>query len=204
MACAACTNMRPSWPPPMTPSRHGLVRPGRQAARQKRGALVHSWERHARGRFGLVRRERRPASGAGRGRRLASMATANKRRVGRAGCANGEGGHRHALGHLHDAVQRIHARQVLARHRHAQHRHHRLGRQHARQVRRAAGAGDDGLQAAARGRFGVGKHVVGHAVRRHHARLVRDTKVLQDLHRVLHGVPVGAGAHDHADLNGVH
>ena len=35
-------------------------------------------------------------------------------------------------------------------------------------------------------------------------RFVRDAEVLQDLHGVLHGVPVAAGAHDHAHLDGVH
>ena len=38
-----------------------------------------------------------------------------------------------------------------------------------------------------------------HAVRRNHARLVRNTKLLQDLRGVLQGVPVGAGTHDDAD-----
>jgi hypothetical protein len=62
-----------------------------------------------------------------------------QRRVGGPGVANGKGGHRDALGHLHDAVQRIHALQVLAGHRHAQHGHRGLGRHHARQVGRAPG-----------------------------------------------------------------
>jgi thioredoxin len=64
--------------------------------------------------------------------------------------------------------------------------------------------GDDGLQAPACGGFGVGKHVVGHAVGRDHAGLVRDAELLKNLHCVLHGVPVAAGTHDHADLDGFH
>ena len=51
-------------------------------------------------------------------------------------------------GHLHDGQQRILAAQVLGRHRHAEHRHFGQGRHHARQVRGAAGAGDDAAQAA--------------------------------------------------------
>jgi hypothetical protein len=78
----------------------------------------------------------------------------------------------------------------LLGHRHAEHRHRGLGGQHARQVRRATGAGNDGLQAAPGGAFGVGKHVVGHAVGRHHARLMRDIELLENLDCVLHGVPV--------------
>ena len=88
-----------------------------------------------------------------------------QRRIGRARVADGKGGHRNALGHLHDAVQRVHALQMLAGHRHAQHRHAGFGRQHARQVRRTTGPGNDGLQPAAFSGFGVGKQGVGHAVR---------------------------------------
>jgi hypothetical protein len=84
---------------------------------------------------------------------LASIATANSAALAAPAGADGEGGHRDALGHLHDAVQRIDALQVAAGHRHAQHRHRGLGRQHARQVRRAAGPGDDGPQAARRRRL---------------------------------------------------
>lgn len=60
---------------------------------------------------------------------------------------------------------------------------------------------DDGAQAAPGSRFGVGKHVVRHAVGRDHTGLMADAKLLENLHRVLHGVPVGAGAHHDFDLN---
>ena len=76
-----------------------------------------------------------------------------QRGVGGARRADGEGGHRNALGHLHDRQQRIEAVQRLGLHRHAQHRHARLGGRHAGQVGRAAGAGDDRREAAA---FGLG------------------------------------------------
>ena len=121
-----------------------------------------------------------------------------QRRIGRTGVANRKGGHRNALGHLHDAVQRVHALQMLAGHRHAQHRHAGFGCQHARQMGCAASARNDGLQAAPGCGFGVGKQGVGHAVRRNHARFISHTKVLQDLHRVLHGRPVAVRAHHHA------
>jgi hypothetical protein len=80
-------------------------------------------------------------------------------------------------------------------------RHRGLGRQHARQVGCTPGTGDDGAQALGRRRLGVGKHVIGHAVGRNHPRFVADAKLLENLHCMLHGVPVGAGAHDDADLN---
>ena len=65
-------------------------------------------------------------------------------------------------------------------------------------------ARDDGFEAPAARGLGVGKHVVGHAVGRNHAGLVRDAELLENLHCVLHGVPVAAGAHDHTDLDGCH
>nr|GFC53747.1 hypothetical protein [Tanacetum cinerariifolium] len=49
------------------------------------------------------------------------------------------------------------------------------------------------------GLLGVGKQVVGHAVGRYHARFVGHAKLRENLHGVLHGVPVAAGAHDHAN-----
>jgi hypothetical protein len=96
-------------------------------------------------------------------------------------------------------VQRIDALQMRARHRHAEHRHGGLGGEHAGQVRRAAGAGDDGAQPAAGGALGVGEHVVGHAMRRDDPRLVRDAELGENLDRVSQGVPVAAGSHDDAD-----
>jgi len=45
------------------------------------------------------------------------------------------------------------------------------------------------------------EHVVRHAVGGNHARLKADTKLLENLDCVLHGVPIRAGTHDDADLN---
>ncbi len=82
---------------------------------------------------------------------------------------------------------------------HAQHGHGGFGRHHAGQVGCAARAGDDGLQPAAFGAFGVGEHIVGHAVGGYNARLVRNAELFQNVYGVLHGVPVGAGPHDDAN-----
>ena len=54
------------------------------------------------------------------------------------------------------------------------------------------------------GGFGVGKRVVGHAVGRTTAGLMCDAELLENLDCVLHGVPVAAGTHDDADLDGFH
>ena len=75
-----------------------------------------------------------------------------QRGVGRAGRADRQRSDRDAGRHLHDGQQRVDAAQRLRLHRHAEHRQRRLGGGHARQVRRAAGAGDQHLEAAAAGR----------------------------------------------------
>ncbi len=49
---------------------------------------------------------------------------------------------------------------------------------------RAAGAGDDGLQAARGRAFGVGEHFVGHAVGRDDPRFVGDAELLENRDRV--------------------
>jgi hypothetical protein len=59
-------------------------------------------------------------------------------------------------GHLHDRQQAVHAGQRLRLHRHAQHRQMRHAGDHARQVRRAACACDDDLEAFAARALGEG------------------------------------------------
>ena len=91
-------------------------------------------------------------------------------------------------------------RSAVALHRHAQHRQRGQRRRHARQVGRAAGAGDDHLEAAVLGALGVGIEPLGRAVGRNDAGLVRHAERIQRLGGVPHGVPVGLAAHD--DGNG--
>ena len=74
-----------------------------------------------------------------------------------------------------------------------------LGGGHARQVGRAAGAGDDGHQAAGFGRGGVFEQQVRGAMGRDHAHFVRHTQLIQQVCGRLEGLPVGSGAHDEAD-----
>ena len=63
---------------------------------------------------------------------------------------------------------------------------------------------DDGAQASPCGRLRISEHIVRHAVCRNHLRFKANAKLLQNLHCVLHGVPVGARTHYHADLNFFH
>ena len=55
---------------------------------------------------------------------------------------DGQGGDRNPFRHLHDGEQRVDALQAGGRHRHSQNRKDRLGRQHTRQMRGAAGGGN--------------------------------------------------------------
>jgi hypothetical protein len=48
------------------------------------------------------------------------------------------------------------------------------------------------------GLLGICEQLIGHAVRRDHTCFIGHTKVLQDLHRVLHRFPVAVRAHHHA------
>ena len=93
---------------------------------------------------------------------------------------------------------------MAAGHRHTQHGHAGFGSQHTRQVRRATRSGNDGLEAAPGGAFGVGEHVVRHTVGRDHLRFVRDTELPQNLDCVLHGLPIAGRAHDDANMDGFH
>ena len=127
-----------------------------------------------------------------------------QRGVGGAGLADRERRHRDAGGHLHDAVQAVLTGEMLARYRHAEHRHRRLRREHARQMRRAAGTGDDRSQPAVERRFGEGEHLVGHAVRRQHLRLVRHAELGEHLDRSAHGRPIAGRPHHDRDEGSAH
>ena len=70
-----------------------------------------------------------------------------QRGVHSAGATNGHTADRNASRHLRYRQQGVHAIQRLGLNRDAQDRYARLGRRHARQVRRASGARDDDFQA---------------------------------------------------------
>ena len=99
--------------------------------------------------------------------------------VGRAGLADRQRADRHAAGHLHDRQQRVEALERGALHRHAEHRQHRVRRHHAGQVRRAAGAGDDHLDAARLGALRELRHPHRRAVGRDDCLLVGDAEPLE-------------------------
>src|ERR1035437_1440567 len=64
------------------------------------------------------------------------------------GTPDGDRGHGDSLGHLDDREERVKAAVHLCGDRHADDRQDRLGRAHARQMRRAAGSGDEDADAA--------------------------------------------------------
>ncbi|MNM57678.1 hypothetical protein D3C81_688920 [compost metagenome] len=122
-----------------------------------------------------------------------------QRRVDRARLADGQGGDRNARRHLHNGKQRINPRKHCRLHRYAQHRQVGLGRTHAWQVGRAAGTGDDHLDATRLGFFSVLEQQVRGAVGRNHFHLVGDAELFQHIGGVAKGGPIGLGAHDHAN-----
>ena len=75
--------------------------------------------------------------------------------VGRARLADRQRADRDAGRHLHDRVQRILPLERLGLDRHAEHRQMRQRGDHARQVRRAAGPGDDDLEAPVARALGI-------------------------------------------------
>ena len=127
-----------------------------------------------------------------------------ERRVDRAGLPDGEGRDGHAAGHLHDRQQRIEAFQGGALDRHAEDRQRRVGGGHAGQVRGAARARDQDLQAPARRGRGVLGHPARGAVGRDDPALVGDAELDQRFRGVPHGLPVRLAAHDDADEGAFH
>jgi len=111
--------------------------------------------------------------------------------------ADRHGGHRDPGGHLHDRMERIHAREGPALHRHANHRQGGERGDHAGQVGGATGAGDHHLEAPAGSLLGKGHHLQGRAVGRKHPHLNANAKPLQQRHGRLHGGQVRIAAHHH-------
>ena len=115
------------------------------------------------------------------------------------GVADGHGRDRDPARHLDDREQRVEAAEVLGRDGHADHRQRRLGGEHARQVGRAAGAGDDHPDPAARRRLRVAEQVVRRPMGGHDPHLARDAQLLERHRRLLEAREVRAAAADDAD-----
>ena len=98
--------------------------------------------------------------------------------------------------------QGVQAAEGLALHGDAQHGNGRLCGDHARQVGRAARAGDDDLQAAFLGLSRELGHQGGRPVGGDDAALVRDAEPGQHLVGVAHGLPVALAAHNDGDAGG--
>ena len=122
---------------------------------------------------------------------------------GVAGVADRDRGHRDAGRHLHDREQRVHAVEVLQRHRHADHRQRR-DRRRACPGRWAAPPAPAMItwQPAAGGLLAVGQHLLGHPVRGDHVGLVGDVELAERRRGRLHHRPVGVGPHHDADAGG--
>eukprot|EP00584_Thalassiosira_punctigera_P009430 CAMPEP_0172544546 /NCGR_PEP_ID=MMETSP1067-20121228/14678_1 /TAXON_ID=265564 ORGANISM="Thalassiosira punctigera, Strain Tpunct2005C2" /NCGR_SAMPLE_ID=MMETSP1067 /ASSEMBLY_ACC=CAM_ASM_000444 /LENGTH=372 /DNA_ID=CAMNT_0013331125 /DNA_START=23 /DNA_END=1137 /DNA_ORIENTATION=- len=109
-----------------------------------------------------------------------------------------DGRHRHAPRHLHYAQQRVLPVERGGLDRDPDHGEGGHGRDHAREVGRAARPGDHGLQAPSGRRAGVRHELLRRSVRADDVHLVGDPELLQDFDRVVHRGQVGLGAHDDA------
>ena len=181
--------MRPSWPPPRMP----MVAPGveRRSAGQS---------------FGRLRRRPRSARARQASSRLASAVSDSASTAAASSAALIAPGLPMASvpTGMPAGICTIEEKAVLALervriHRHAEHRQRRHRRRHAGQMRGAAGAGDDDLEAASRARFGESIEPVRRAMGGHDQRLVADAERIQRLGGVLHRRPVGLAAHDDRD-----
>ena len=130
-------NMRPSWPPPRTP----MIDPGGMT-RLTEANRDEPASRDVVAELLQLRAQVRARRGENRDRQQAGIGGARR--------SDRHRRDRHAFRHLHDRQQRIEPVERRALHRHADHRQHRVGRHHAGQMRRAAGAGDDHLEPALR------------------------------------------------------
>lgn len=121
--------------------------------------------------------------------------------VGGAGFADRQRADRDAARHLHDGVEAVHAAQRGALHRHAQHRHQGFRRQHARQVRRTAGTGDDHVKAVGGSLLGEAEQLVRRAVSGNDFDMEGDIELGQDFCGELHGGPVTFRSHYNCDFS---
>ena len=136
---------------------------------------------------------RAPSSG------VAEREDLGRQQPGVDGVADGHGRDRDAPRHLDDREQRVHPAEMLGRDGHADDRDEGLGREHARQVGRAARAGDDDPQATLRSRLRVAEQLVRRAVRRDDPQLGRDVQLHQHGTGRFEDREVRAAAADHAD-----
>src|SRR5699024_12153885 len=90
---------------------------------------------------------------------VARSEDAGRQQAGVAGSADGDGGHGHTGGHLHDRQQRVHPVEVLERDGHADHGQGGEGGEHAGEGGRASGSGDDRAQAGGGGGGATGGRV---------------------------------------------
>ena len=129
---------------------------------------------------------------------------ADREQAGVAGVADRHGRDRDARGHLDDREQGVHAVEVLQRDGYADHGQRGDRGEHAGQVGRSPGAGDDHGESAPGRLLAVGEHLLGHPVRGDDVGLVGDVELGQRLRGRLHHRPVGVRPHDDADPDLVH
>lgn len=115
------------------------------------------------------------------------------------GLADSKSGHRNPGRHLDNREQGVESLHGATLHRHAQHRHCRLGGDHSRKMGGASRTGNDGMESPRLGFLGIGSHGIRHPVGGDDPVFARNTELLQQRHGVTHGLPVALAPHDNAD-----
>ena len=113
----------------------------------------------------------------------ASTAAASSARVDGAGPADRQRPDRNAGRHLHDGIEQIDSRQRLGFHRHPEHGKRGQRRRHPGQMRGAARAGNDDLEARGLRPFGEDGVPLGCAVGGDDPRLVADAQLIEAYRR---------------------
>src|SRR5579871_2495939 len=119
--------------------------------------------------------------------------------IGRAGFTNGHGGDGNSRGHLHHREKRVEAEQGSGGNGDSDDRERGFGGDHAGQVGRAAGAGDDDLHATP---FKGARVLAGarrRAMRRGDVDFVGNTELVEDFRGLIHDLEVGVADHNDGD-----
>lgn len=106
--------------------------------------------------------------------------------------------HGDASRHLDDRQQGVQSAKVFGGNGNADDGKRGLSRQHARQVRRPSGPGDDHLQTARPCLFGIGKEAIRRTMRRDHQQFVGDAELVQERNSFFQDRKIGRTSADYS------
>ncbi len=184
-------NMRPSWPPPITP----IVAPGSNVFPLGHGnfcaenvfRLASPKLLHRRANLGVMQSDDTGGKESG---------------VFRSRDSDGERSDRDSGRHLRNRKQRVESLQCARLDRHAEHRQPGLRGNHPGQMGRAARARDDHLHPALGGFARELRHQVRRSMRGDDPMLVRHAELIEQRHAMLHRFPIRGAPHHDTDKSG--